>query len=302
MIKLPPFLEPGNTIGITCPAGYMALEKATECIRTLKEWGYQVEVGATLGSSSTNYFSGTDEERLADLQGMLDNKDIHAILFGRGGYGMGRIIDKLDFKKFRKRPKWLVGFSDITVMHNHLLSKYKIASIHGPMAALFNETQAFHSIDSLRLALKGKKQVVSIESHPFNKTGKASGTLVGGNLALLCNIIGTNSDCKTSGRILFIEDIGEYIYNLDRMFSQLYRSGKLQNLAGLLLGGFTDMKDTERPYGKSVEDVLREWADKISCPVAFNFPVSHGNNNLALICGAEYQLKISRDRTVLKHL
>ncbi len=300
MITLPPFLKPGDTIGITCPAGFMPAEKAARCIETLRAWKYNVAVGLTLGSGSQNYFSGTDEERLNELQVMLDDKNISAILFGRGGYGTGRIIDQLNFKKFRKNPKWLIGFSDITVLHNHLLSKYKVASIHGPMAALFNDEEASVSIESLRTLLSGKKQQFTLPSNSKNITGKATGMLVGGNLALLCNIIGTPSDFKTDNRILFIEDIGEYIYSVDRMFSQLHRSGKFKNLAGLILGGFSDMKDTERPFGKTVDEVLYEWALKAGCPVAFDFPVSHGANNLALITGGKYQLKISGEKTVLK--
>ena len=302
MIKFPPYLKPGDTIGITCPAGYMPLDKAAACIKQLKEWDYQVRVGTTLGSASTNFFSGTDDERLADLQEMLDDKDVHAILFGRGGYGVGRIIDRIDFKKFKKHPKWLIGFSDITVMHTHLLSKYQIASIHGPMAALFNDADAYNSIESLKLLLKGKKLNHTLPSNPLNKPGKGSGTLVGGNLALLCNVIGTPSDIKTTGRILFIEDIGEYIYSLDRMFSQLHRSGKLKGIAGLILGGFTEMKDTERPFGKTAIQVLQEWAEKVNCPVVFDFPVSHGSANVALICGGEYQLKVTGEKTTLKLL
>ncbi|RYG54557.1 MAG: LD-carboxypeptidase [Chitinophagaceae bacterium] len=302
MITLPPFLKPGDTIAITCPAGYMAAEKASKCIEILRNWKYNVVVGSTLGSSSLNYFSGSDEERLSELQAMLDDKRISAILFGRGGYGTGRIIDKIDFKTFRKHPKWLIGFSDITLLHNHLLSKYKIASIHGPMAALFNDDNATDSTGSLRTLIAGKKSSYTIDPNANNVFGKATGTLVGGNLALLCNIIGTASDFKTEGRILFIEDIGEYIYSLDRMFSQLHRSGKLKDLAALILGGFTDMKDTERPFGRNVEEVLQEWAAIAKCPVVFNFPVSHSSRNFALIQGGKYRLNISAAGTTLKLL
>lgn len=300
MITFPPFLKPGDTIAIMCPAGYMPAEKAAKCIETLRSWNYNVVVGSTLGGSSTNYFSGSDEDRLVELQAMLDDREINAILFGRGGYGTGRIIDELNFKKFRKNPKWLIGFSDITILHNHLLSKYKTASVHGPMAALFNDIDAADSIDSLKKLLAGKKQFYSLRPHPLNIFGKATGTLVGGNLALLCNMIGTASDFKTDGKILFIEDIGEYIYNVDRMFSQLYRSGKLENLAALILGGFTDMKDTDRPFGKTVDEVLYEWALKAGCPVVFDFPVSHGSRNFALIQGGKYRLRISAEETSLK--
>ncbi len=302
MITFPPFLKPGDTIAVTCPAGYMAAEKAVTCIETLRSWGYKVIVGATLGSGSMNYFSGSDEERLNELQAMLDDKNINAILFGRGGYGTGRIIDKINFKKFCKYPKWLIGFSDITILHNHLLSKYKIASIHGSMAALFNDSAAVNSINSLKTLISGENNSYTIAPNTNNIFGNATGTMVGGNLALLCNIIGTASDFKTKGKILFIEDIGEYVYSVDRMFSQLHRAGKLKNLQALIMGGFTDMKDTERPFGKSIGEVLQEWAEVANCPVAFDFPVSHGSKNLSLITGGKYRLKISAENTTLKLL
>ncbi|RYZ47647.1 MAG: LD-carboxypeptidase [Sphingobacteriales bacterium] len=244
-MTLPPYLKKGDTIGITCPAGYMALEKAQTCINTLQDWGYKVQVGSMLGSASTSYFSGTDEERCAELQQMLDDKNIKAILFGRGGYGMGRIIDQLDFKNFRKKPKWIIGFSDITVLHTHLFNQYKIASLHAPMAAAFNDggTQNDYVL-SLKHALSGEKATYLCAGNPQNKLGSATGKLIGGNLALLAHVIGTASDFKTKNNILFLEDIGEYLYNADRMLYQLKRSGKLASISGLIFGGFTDMKDS----------------------------------------------------------
>jgi muramoyltetrapeptide carboxypeptidase len=303
MIKTPPYLEPGNTIGITCPAGYMASGKVTACIHKLQSWGFEVMQGKTVGSDSVNYFSGTDEERLDELQAMLDDKNIHAILFGRGGYGMGRIIDRLDFKKFRKNPKWLIGFSDITILHTHLLSNHSIATIHGPMAGAFNiENGDTRSIDSLHDALSGKKANYKCNPHPLNRNGKVSGKLVGGNLALLAHVIGTDSDFDTKNRIFFIEDIGEYLYNADRMLHQLKRSGKFDKIAGLVIGGFTDMKDTERPFGKTISAIIHDLIAGFDFPVCFDFPVSHSVNNLALKIGLEYQLKITAAHTLLKEL
>jgi muramoyltetrapeptide carboxypeptidase len=285
---LPPYLKKADTIGITCPAGYMAAEKAQTCIETLQSWGYNVMVGKTLGSASENYFSGSDEERLDELQAMLDDKNINAILFGRGGYGMGRIIDQLNFTRFKKNPKWLAGFSDITVLHSHLISKYDIASLHAPMAAAFNDGGYKNEyIASLKNALAGKKANYSIAPHELNRTGKGSGKLIGGNLTLLANIIGTASDVDTKNKILFIEDIGEYLYSTDRMLYQLKRSGKLKKLAGLVLGGFTDMKDTERPFGKTIDEILSEVVGKVDYPVCFHFPVSHEKENYALKIGGE---------------
>ncbi len=301
MSIIPPYLKKGDTIALTCPAGYMAAAKANNCIHTLQKWGYEVMVGKTLGSSSKNYFSGTDEERADELQAMMDDPSIKAILFGRGGYGMGRIIDRLDFKKFRKNTKWMIGFSDITVMHMHLFNKFKIASLHAPMAAAFNEGEN-EFILSLKNALNGKKAVYKTETHPFNNKGEATGILIGGNLALLTNIIGTASDYDTKNKILFIEDIGEYIYNVDRMLWQLLRSGKFNKPAAVIFGGFTDMKDTERPFGKTLDEVLKEISGSFDFPVCFQFPVSHEKENLALKIGIPYHLKITGKKTTLSEI
>jgi muramoyltetrapeptide carboxypeptidase len=299
MIKIPPYLKKGDTIGITCPAGFMAKEKAQTCIDTLQRWGYQVMVGKTLGSNSTNYFSGTDEERRDELQAMLDDVNINAILCGRGGYGVGRIIDQLDFTKFKKKPKWIIGFSDITVLHSHIYTNVKIASLHAPMAAAFIEGEN-EFIQSLQKALAGKKATYKLPSHPFNKNGTAIGELVGGNLSLLAHLTGTSSDINTKNKILFIEDIGEQIYSIDRMLYQLKRSGKLDKLAGLIIGGFTDMKDTDRPFGKTVYEVIQEIVAAYSYPVCFNFPVSHGKENYALKIGVKCELKVTNKAVQLK--
>jgi muramoyltetrapeptide carboxypeptidase len=299
MIKIPPYLKKGDSIGITCPAGYMAKEKAQTCIDTLQQWGFEVMVGKTLGSDSDNYFSGTDEERLFELQAMLDSDDIKAVLCGRGGYGVSRIIDKIDFTKFKKNPKWVVGYSDITALHSHIHSNLKIASLHAPMAAAFNDgVEGNEFIQSLHKAITGKKAKYKSGVYSFNKNGKAEGELVGGNLALLANMIGTASDINTKNKILFIEDIGEYIYSTDRMMQQLKRSGKLDKLAGLVVGSFTDAKDTERPFGKTVYQAVYDVIKEYGYPVCFNFPVGHAKENYALKVGAVYNLSVT-NRTVL---
>ena len=303
MTITPPYLKKGDTIGITCPAGYMPFEKAQTCISTLQDWGYQVKTGATLGGSSTNYFSGTDGQRLADFQQMLDDASISAILCGRGGYGTGRIIEQLDFSRFRKYPKWIIGFSDITVLHMHLWSNYSIASLHAPMAAAFNDGEAGNDyIQSLRRALAGEKAVYQCAPHPFNKRGRASGKLVGGNLCLLAHVIGTSSDYKTKGKILFMEDVGEYLYSADRFLYQLKRSGKLSKLAGLVIGGFTDGKDTERPFGKSAYEMINDMVKEYEYPICYGFPVSHNKENYALKTGVKYSLQVNREYTLLKEL
>jgi muramoyltetrapeptide carboxypeptidase len=301
MVKIPGYLQKGDTIGITCPAGYMAAEKAQTCIDTLHEWGYNVMVGKTLGSASDNYFSGTDEERADELQAMLDDDSIKAILCGRGGYGVGRIIDQLDFEAFRQHPKWLIGFSDITVLHAHIYSNYKIATLHAPMAAAFNDGAAENEfIQSLKNAIEGKKAKYESAIHEFNKRGEAVGELVGGNLTLLSHLIGTSSDIKTKGRILFLEDTGELLYKIDRMMHQLKRSGKLDKLAGLIIGGFTDTSDTERPFGNTVYEIIRDIVKEYDYPVCFGFPVSHEKENYALKIGVGYKLKVGKNKVTLE--
>jgi muramoyltetrapeptide carboxypeptidase len=294
MIKIPPSLKKGDTIGLTCPAGYMATEKAQTCIDTLQQWGYEVMVGKTLGSASNNYFSGSDEDRADELQAMLDDPGIKAILCGRGGYGLSRIIDRLDFSRFKKNPKWIIGYSDITVLHSHVFSNCKIATLHSPMAAAFNDGVAGNPyIQSLKNALAGKKANYRSAGHAFNRPGTATGILVGGNLSLLAHLVGTPSDIATKGKILFIEDIGEYIYSTDRMLHQLKRSGKLDKLAGLIVGGFTDVKDTDRPFGQTVYEAIHELLKGYAYPICFGFPVSHGKENHALKVGGTYTLQVT---------
>ncbi|HSC52352.1 MAG TPA: LD-carboxypeptidase [Phnomibacter sp.] len=293
-ITFPPYLKKGNTIGIVCPAGFMPAEKTLQCRKTLEQWGFRVKLGATVGNSF-HYFSGTDAERLADMQAMLDDENIHAILCGRGGYGCSRIIDQLDWKKFRKHPKWIIGFSDITVFHNFLYTKQKTASLHAAMANAFNNGgDKKEYVLTLRNALIGKKNTYKIAPHTMNRTGAATGVLLGGNLSILAHQTGTISDINTRGAILFIEDVGEYLYNIDRMLLQLDRAGKLQHLAGLIVGGFSDMKDTTTSFGKTVEEIIQERISNYSFPVCFGFPVSHEEENVALKVGAVYALKVGK--------
>lgn len=303
MITLPPYLKKGDTIGIVCPAGYMAFEKAKTCIETLGNWGYKVKTGKTMDSSSENYFSGTDEERLKDLQEMLDDDDVKAILFGRGGYGTGRIIDRLRFKQFRKNPKWLIGYSDITILHSHIYSNYYISTLHSPMAAAFNDGGYNNGyVLSLRDALQGKKTSYTTPVNEFNRVGDEEGELVGGNLAILAHLTGTGSDIKTKERILFIEDVGEQLYNIDRMMHQLKRAGKLEKLNGLIFGIFTGVKDTERPFGTPLHEMLWNIVKDYDYPVCFDFPVSHSEKNYALKVGVRHRLKVSGKKVTLEEI
>ncbi len=301
MIKIPPYLKKGDTIGITLPAGYMTKEKAQTCIDTLQQWGYEVLIGKTLGSKSKTYFSGTDEERLNEFQAMLDEPSVKAILCGRGGYGVGRIIDQLDFTSFKKNPKWIIGFSDITVLHAHINRNYKIATLHSPMAGAFNDGGFKNKyVQSLKNALQGIKANYSFKPHRLNHNGTVTAELVGGNLALLAHLIGTKSDVQTKGKILFLEDVGEQHYNVDRMLHQIKRSGKLDQLAGLIIGGFTDMQDTERPFGKKVYDLIYDLVKEYNYPICFGFPVSHDKENYALKEGVVHKLILTKQTCSLK--
>jgi muramoyltetrapeptide carboxypeptidase len=295
-MTIPTYLKKGDTIAITCTAGYMLLDKAKACIKKLKDEGYQIIVSPTVGGNSKNYFSGSDAERLQEMQAYLDDKNVKAILCGRGGYGTGRIIDALDFKKFCKTPKWLIGFSDITLLHSHVVSNYKIATLHAPMAAAFaNKEHNTENIISLLDALKGKKNNYEVKHNTLNKTGTKKGKLLGGNVALLANAIGTKSDIDTKNAILFIEDIGEQLYAVDRMMYQLKRAGKLKNLAALVVGDFTDMQDTDRPFGKTIYEIINDIVAEYDYPVCYGFPVGHGAENRALKVGVKYSLVVNKD-------
>lgn len=296
---IPPYLTRGDTIGIICPSGFMPLEKAQKCIDALQQWGFEVQVEKTVGNQF-NYFSGTDEERLNDLQLMLGDLNIKAIFCARGGYGLSRIIDNINFEKFIQHPKWIIGYSDITLLQAHIYSNFNIASLHAPMAAAFNEIEESEEyIYSIFNCLTGKHQSYKIVSNSLNRTGVSEGELVGGNLALLVHIIGTKSDINTKGKILFIEDIGEYKYNVDRMLIQLKRAGKLDALAGLIVGSFTEMKDTVIPFGQSIEEIIFDKIKEYNYPVCFDFPVGHVKENYALKIGVEYELSISAEGIIL---
>ncbi len=301
MIKIPPYLQKGDTIGLVCPGGYMDIEKVEACVQALQDWGYLVRLGSTIGGVSTTYLSGTDEERLADFQQMLDDDEVKAILCARGGYGTSRIIDSIDFDKFKKLPKWIIGYSDITVLHAHIYSNYYISSIHAPMAGAFRDEGSKNEyVLSLKHVLEGKKIKYSCETHEFNRKGEAVGELVGGNLALMAHLIGSSSEMKTRGKILFLEDVGEYLYNIDRMMIQLKRSGKLKKLGGLIIGRFTDNKDTERPFAKTAYEIVRDIISEYDYPVCFGFPVSHEKENLALKIGIGYKLKVGKGKVLLE--
>ena len=299
-MKIPPFLKPGDTIGICCPAGYMPAEKVETCISTLKKWGYKVKKGKTVGGKSSTYFSGTDTERLKDLQLLLDDKNVHAILFARGGYGTTRILDDIDWSGFKKNPKWIIGFSDITILLSYVHEKLNTQCIHGPMASAFKLMNGKNKyVLSLKDTIEGKPTVYLAKPNKYNVLGKLKGKVIGGNLCLLAHSIGTNAEIDTKGKILFIEDIGEQLYNIDRMMLQLKRAGKLKELKAIIVGGFSDSKDTDRPFGKDAYQIISDVVAEYQYPKAFGFPVGHDNENVAMTIGAKYKLSIEEDGTIL---
>ncbi len=306
--SLPPYLKPGDTIGITSPAGYIMAEEIQPAVKKMEEWGYKIKTGETIGRRDFT-FGGTDEERANDFQQMLDDPKIKAIMCARGGYGAVRIIDKLNWEKFKARPKWIIGFSDITVFHSHINRNLGIASLHSKMCNSFPEdwSQAeavqIETIESIRKALSGEKMKYSVEPNRQNKPGTAEGALVGGNLKILETLAGTKSDLVTAGKILFVEDTNEYMYNIDRMFWHLKRTGKLSHLKGLIAGGFKIKTDEDADdFGKTLQDVVLEKVKAYNYPVCFDFPAGHQKNNFALKCGVRHRLKVGEEKVILDEI
>lgn len=289
---IPPYLQAGDTIAITCPAGYLDFEKTIVAKQTLESWGFHVILGDTVGTEHF-YFSGTDEARLKDLQQFLDDDNIKAILMGRGGYGLSRIIDRINFSKFVQHPKWVCGFSDITILHSHIHARFGIATLHSPMCGAFRpDTAESEYILSLHSALSAQPVHYPEIRCNHNRNGEAAGILIGGNLAILAHLSGSVSQMDTNGKILFIEDIGEYLYNADRMLINLQRAGMLDGLAGLICGGFTDMQDTTRPFGQDIYQVILDKVSSYKYPVAFDFPTGHGDVNYTLALGLPHKLAV----------
>jgi muramoyltetrapeptide carboxypeptidase len=289
----PPYLQQGSTIGITCPASYVPLERIEYAAGILRNKGFKIKLGKTCGAMQA-YFSGSDEERRTDLQVMLDDTGIDAILMGRGGYGISRFIDQLDFSRFQQRPKWICGFSDIIVLQNHIQAKFGMPSLHSPMCNAYKP----ETIDSAHLksffdAITGKPLQYSVPASPYNRKGEAEGILTGGNLAILAHVTGSPSEVDTDGKILFIEDISEYLYNMDRLMLNLKRAGKLAKLKGLIVGHLTDMQDTERPFGQNIYEIISDKVKEYNYPVCFNFPTGHEDINYTLTLGMKHKLAVN---------
>jgi len=298
-MKIPLSIKPGDKIRIVSPAGKVSEKHVFPAVEWLQKQGYRVELGKHVFASHYQ-FAGTDQQRLDDLQTALEDPETAAIICSRGGYGTVRIIEKLNCTDFLKYPKWLVGFSDITILHV-CMNNLGVATIHGAMPRYFFDENGLptENLNSLMQLLSGKKVQYSVKSEKANKPGKVSGELVGGNLSIISSLQGTKYEIDTFGKILFLEDIDEFLYHTDRMIHQLKLSGKLDNLAGLIIGDFTEMKDNESPFGKTVHEIVSEAVEDFSYPVCFGFPAGHDKKNLALGFGLKWELEVFEKKSVL---
>lgn len=303
--QIPPYLKKGDLIGITCPSGRISWEECQPAINKMKEWGFEIRVGNTVGLMDYT-FAGTDEERAKDLQQMLDDDSIKAVMLGRGGYGAIRIIDKINFAKFEKNPKWIIGFSDATVFHIHINHNYGIATIHSKMCNSFPEdfttaeSEQVASIESIRQCLVGERMKYECTANEHNRYGEGIGDLVGGNLSIIENLAGSMSNLFTGGKILFIEDVGEYLYRIDSMLWNLKRSNKLNKLKGLIIGQFRIKPDDPgEEFGLDLYEMVMEKVKEFNYPVCFDFPVGHVIENYALKCGIRHRLIVNAERSTL---
>ena len=286
----PPFLKTGDKVAIVATARKISKKELDFAVTTLTSWGLNVIFGKHLFEED-NQFSGTDEMRIIDFQSALDDNSIKAIICARGGYGTVRIIDYLDFTRFEKSPKWVVGYSDVTVLHSHIATNFDVVTIHGTMPINF-EANTEQALNSLRKTLFGDGLSYEVETHQLNRKGSCKGEIIGGNLSILYSLIGSPSDIDTTGKILFIEDLDEYLYHIDRIMQNLKRSGKLTNLAGLIVGAMSEMNDNKVPFGKTAEEIILEAVSEYDYPVCFGFPIGHIKDNRALYVNKKANLVV----------
>ena len=285
----PPFLKKGDTIAIVATARKNIDDNLKFAKDLLNGWGLEVKVGSTIGLD-INQLAGTDEQRAADFQEQMDNENIKAIWCVRGGYGTVRMIDLLDFTKFKQHPKWIIGFSDVTVLHSHL-NNLGFQSIHGIMPVSSKATA--DAKESLRKSLFGEHLEYTVPFEKMNKLGKAKGELVGGNLSILYSLLGSPSAIDCKDKILFIEDLDEYLYHIDRMMINLKRNGCLESLKGIIVGGMTKMNDNDIPWGKNANQIIEEITSKYNIPIIYNFPAGHMADNRALIMGRQVSIEVN---------
>lgn len=285
----PEFLQKGDTVALVATARKIELESLRPAISLLEKWGLHVVIGASIGAEE-HQLAGSDSLRAADFQKMIDDPSVKAVWAAKGGYGTVRFIDAIDFTRFRQKPKWVIGFSDMTVLHSHL-NNMGIETVHGIMA--FNaKTATPAAIETLRKALFGETLQYNVPSHPYNKPGKVSGELVGGNLSVLYSILGSASQVDCRDKILFIEDLDEYLYHIDRMMMNLKRNGWFQHVKGVVVGGMTEMNDNQVPWGKDALQIIQDIFKDYDFPVIYNFPAGHIRDNRALIFGKQIEMDV----------
>lgn len=293
---IPPFLKTGDTVALVCTARKFFPEDAKPAIDLLESWGLKVKLGNTIGLDNCQ-LGGTDNERAADFQAQLDDENVKAIWCARGGYGTVRIVDALDFTKFKKHPKWIMGFSDVTVLHSQLNIE-RVATLHSIMP--FTVPNAPEEVkDTLRKALFGETISYTIPSKSYDVKGTASGELVGGNISILYSLLGSKSAIDTKDKILFIEDLDEYLYHIDRMMYNLKRNGYFENVKGIIVGSMTDMHDNEIPFGQNEVQIITEIAKENRIPIAFQFPAGHQSDNRTLILGKQVDFEVTESAVVL---
>jgi len=287
---IPPYLQKGDLIGITASAHRIDEEDIFAAIRFFEKKGFRILLSSNIYATEYQY-AGTDELRCANFQALIDNPEVKAILCARGGYGSVRIVDHLNFKPLEKSPKWICGFSDVTVFHSHLFRHLNMATLHCTMPInIKSEKTETPAMQTLLNALQGEKMHYSTLPHPLNRKGNAKGRIIGGNLSILYSLLGSKSDIDTDNAILLIEDLDEYLYHIDRMMMNMKRNGKLSKLAALLVGGMTEMSDNKIPYGKSAEEIIAEHCAEFDYPIVFQFPVGHIEENLALKLGCQFDI------------
>ena len=295
----PNYLKKGDTVAIVSTARKISSDQIIAAIKLIEKWGLNVAIGNTIGSEE-NQFAGNDEARINDFQQMLNNAKVKAIWCARGGYGTVRLIDQLDFSEFKKRPKWIIGYSDITVLHSHI-HNLGIETLHATMPINI-ENNSKESLETLKKSLFGKNLSYEIPADEKNKLGNAEGEIVGGNLSVLYSLLGSKSSIKTDGKILFIEDLDEYLYHIDRMRMNLKRNGYFDNLKGLIVGGMTNMHDNEIPFGKTAEEIILDCVAEFDFPVVFNFPAGHLDDNRALILGRKVKMEVGEIQSKITFL
>jgi muramoyltetrapeptide carboxypeptidase len=302
MMQLPPYVKSGDLVSISAPARWVDPEDIQNFVSFLEQEGLQTMTGSIF--TRYHQFAGEDKDRLDDLQQMLDHPDIKAIFCARAGYGTLRLLNNIDLKGFAEHPKWVVGFSDITALHAFLQMRIGVASIHAAMPyTLRDVTDADDSaVSSLFGILKGELPYYTVPANPLNREGKGSGILLGGNLSVLYSLTGTLFQFPTRGAILFLEDVDEYLYHIDRMMQNLKLAGMLENLAGLVVGGLTDMHDNEVPFGMDAAEIIRSAVEEFDFPVCFDFPAGHIEGNMAILLGRQVSLEVNQDGSQLDYI